>query len=189
VAILTLGGGWGVVASDLCTENGLVVQPLSGSILEKINHWLPPFWSHANPVDLVGGMNTDIHMAITEELLRWEECDAIIHMGIIGRRMMIKSVMESAIAIDKAYDQQFLENSLNSLKAYEQDLVEQTVRIMEKYQKPVIGVYLLTDETTRTVIEIEDQKYKGIAFPSPERAVKSLAKMYQYSQWLKGTKV
>jgi acyl-CoA synthetase (NDP forming) len=189
VGILTLGGGWGVVASDLCTENGLVVQPLSGSIIEKINHWLPPFWSHANPVDLVGGMNTDIHMAITEELLRWEECDAIIHMGIIGRRMMIKSVMESAIAIDKAYDQQFLENSLNSLKAYEQGLVEQTVRIMEKYQKPVIGVYLLTDETTRTVIEIEDQKYKGIAFPSPERAVKSLAKMYQYSQWLKGTKV
>ena len=50
VAILTLGGDGGV-ASDLCTENSLVVQPLSERIIEKFNHWLPLFWSHANPAD------------------------------------------------------------------------------------------------------------------------------------------
>jgi acyl-CoA synthetase (NDP forming) len=188
VAILTLGGGWGVVASDLCTENGLVVQPLSEKIVEKINQWLPPFWSHANPVDLVAEMNTDIHMAITEELLQWEECDAIIHMGIIGRKVMIKSVLESIIAVDKAYDKKYVEDSLEIIKVYEHELVVKTVHIMGKYNKPVIGVYLLTDEMTRTVIEVEDQKYKGVVFPSPERAVKALAKMYQYSQWLKGAK-
>lgn len=48
--------------------------------------------------------------------------------------------------------------------------------------KPVIGVYLLADETTRTVIEIEGQKYKGIVFPSPGRVVKSLSMMFQYAQ-------
>ncbi|MBP1761722.1 MAG: CoA-binding domain protein [Firmicutes bacterium] len=185
VAILTLGGGWGVVASDLCTENSLVVQPLSKEIVEKINHWLPPFWSHANPVDLVAEMNTDIHMAIIEELLQWKECDAIIHMGIIGRRVMIKSVLESTVKVDKKYGPKMVEENLELLKAYEHELVVKTVRIMGKYHKPVIGVYLLTDELTRTVIEIEDQKYKGIVYPSPERAVKALAKMHQYSQWLK----
>ncbi len=56
---------------------------------------------------------------------------------------------------------------------------------MGKYGKPVVGVYLLTDETTRTVVDIEGEKYKGIVFASPERAVKSLAKMHQYAQWLK----
>ncbi len=188
IAILTLGGGWGVVASDLCTENGLVVQPLSEKIIEKINHWLPPFWSHANPVDLVAEMNSDIHMAIADELLQWEECDAIIHMGIIGRKVMVQSVLESTIIVDPAYDNQYKEDSLALLKAFEHDLVVKTVNLMGKYHKPIIGVYLLTDETTHTVIEIENQKYKGIAFPSPERAVKALAKMYQYSQWLKGAK-
>lgn len=188
VAIVTLGGGWGVVASDLCTENGLVVQPLSDRIIEKINHWLPPFWSHANPVDLVAEMNTDIHMAIADELLQWDECDAIIHMGIIGRRIMIQSVLESTIAVDPAYNQQFKDDSLELLKVYEQELVVKTVGIMGKYHKPVIGVYLLTDETTRTVIEVEGEKYKGVVFPSPERAVKALAKMFQYSQWLKRQK-
>ena len=184
VAILTLGGGWGVVASDLCSENGLIVQPLSERIIEKINHWLPPFWSHANPVDLVAEMNTDIHMAIADELLQWDECDAIIHMGIIGRKVMIEGVLNSAITVDTAYDQAFKEDSLELLKAYEHEMVAKTVRIMGKYHKPVIGVYLLTDETTRTVVDIEGEKYKGIVFPSPERAVKALAKMYRYSQWL-----
>jgi len=188
VAILTLGGGWGVVASDLCTENSLVVQPLSKEIVEKINHWLPPFWSHANPIDLVAEMNADIHMAIIERLLQWEECDAIIHMGIIGRRVMIKSVLESTVKVDKKYAPEMVDENLELLKAYEHDLVDKTVRIMGKYHKPVIGVYFLTDDMTRTVIEIEDQKYKGIVYPSPERAVKALAKMHQYSEWLKETK-
>lgn len=188
VAILTLGGGWGVVASDLCTENSLVVQPLSKEIVEKINQWLPPFWSHANPIDLVAEMNADIHMAIIERLLQWEECDAIIHMGIIGRRVMIKSVLESTVKVDKKYAPEMVDENLELLKVYEHDLVDKTVRIMGKYHKPVIGVYFLTDDMTRTVIEIEDQKYKGIVYPSPERAVKALAKMHQYSEWLKETK-
>lgn len=189
VALLTLGGGWGVVASDLCMENGLVVQPLSEQIINKINDWLPPFWSHANPVDLVAEMNTGIHVAIVNELLQWDECDAIIHMGIIGRKVMIKSVLESTITVNKAYDQKYVDDSLELLRVYEQELINKTVQIMEKYNKPVIGVYLLTDETSRTVTEIDGRKYKGVIFPTPERAVKALAKMYNYSQWLKNSTI
>ncbi len=98
---------------------------------------------------------------------------------------MIQSVLESTVAVDKSYDPKMVADNLELLKIYEQGLVEKTVRIMGKYHKPVIGVYLLTDETTRTVIEIEGQKYKGIVFASPERAVKSLSRMYQYSRWQK----
>lgn len=185
VAIITLGGGWGVVASDLCAENGLVVQPLPARIIESINPLLPPFWSHANPVDLVAEMNTDVHMAITEALLQWEECDAIIHMGVIGRKSVAEGVLDSTITVDPAYDQQFKDSSLELLNIFEHELVTKTVNIMSKYHKPVIGVYLLPDESTRTVIDIEGETYKGVVFPSPERAVKSLSKMYQYSKWLK----
>jgi len=189
IGILTLGGGWGVVASDLCIENGLVVQPLSEKIINKINDWLPPFWSHANPVDLVAEMNTGIHLAIVEELLQWDECDAIIHMGIIGRKVMIQSVLESTIAVNKSYDQKYVDGSLKIVKDYEQELINKTVQIMEKYNKPIVGVYLLTDETSRTVMEIDGSKYKGVIFPTPERAVKALAKMYNYSQWLKDSAI
>jgi len=185
VAILTLGGGWGVVASDLCIEKGLVVQPLSEQIINKINDWLPPFWSHANPVDLVAEMSTGIHLAIAEELLKWDECDAIIHMGIIGRKIMVKPVLESTIAIDRTFTQKFVDDNLKLLKTFEDELVNKTVELMERYLKPIIGVYLVADETSRTVNEIDGRKYKGVIFPTPERAVKALAKMYSYSQWLK----
>ena len=62
VGLLTLGGGWGVVASDLCEENGLTVPKLSEEVFSQINKLLPPFWSHANPIDVVGEMNPETSM-------------------------------------------------------------------------------------------------------------------------------
>ena len=186
IGIMTLGGGWGVVASDLCIENGLEVPKLSEDVISRVNKLLPPFWSHANPVDLVAEMNTELHMTILEELLQWDGCDAVIHMGMIGRRIMIKAVLESTIAVDKDYDHKYEEDTLQFLDDFEKLFVERTVRLMEKYDKPVIGVYLLNDDKTRTITEVEGCKYKGVNFITPERAVKALGKMYKYAQWLKG---
>ena len=45
--------------------------------------------------------------------------------------------------------------------------------------------YLLSDDQTRTVTNVNGCKYKGVNFVTPEKAVKALAKMYQYSKWLK----
>lgn len=185
VGIMTLGGGWGVVASDLCVENGLEVPKLSKDVISRINKLLPPFWSHANPIDVVGEMNPETYMTILEELLQWPECDAIIHMGIIGRIIMIKAVLESTIAVNKDYDRKFVEDSLNYLENFERQSVEQTARLMEKYDKPIVGVYLLNDDKSRTITEVEGCKYKGVNFITPERAVKALGKMYKYAQWLK----
>ena len=186
VGLLTLGGGWGVVASDLCEENGLKVPRLSEEVISSINKLLPPFWSHANPIDVVGDMNTETYMKILEELIRSPECDAIIHMGIIGRKLMIKATMESAVAVDKKYDSKFAEDSLRYLETFEKQTIDLTVQLMEKYNKPIIGVYLLNDDKTQMITDVNDYKYKGVNFITPERAVKSLAKMYQYSKWLSG---
>ncbi|MGA3279726.1 MAG: acetate--CoA ligase family protein [Smithella sp.] len=184
VGLLTLGGGWGVVASDLCEENGLKVPRLSEEVISSINKLLPPFWSHANPIDVVGDMNAETYMKILEELIRSPECDAIIHMGIIGRKLMIKATMESAVAVDKKYDSKFAEDSLRYLEAFEKQTIDLTVQLMEKYNKPIIGVYLLNDDKTQMITNVNDYKYKGVNFITPERAVKSLSKMYQYSKWL-----
>ena len=186
VALLTLGGGWGVVASDLCEENGLDVPKLSEEVISKINQLLPPFWSHANPIDVVGDMKTETYMKILEELSQWSGCDAIIHMGLIGRKVMIRSIMESTVAVDKKYDSAFVEGSLKYVESFEKQTVEQTVQLMEKYNKPIIGVYLLSDDKTQTVTDVSGCKYKGINFITPEKAVKALSKMYQYSKWLNG---
>jgi hypothetical protein len=76
---------------------------------------------------------------------------------------------------------------LRYLEDFEQQSIERTVRLMEKYDKPIIGVYLLNDDKSRTITDVDGCKYKGSKlYYSGKRAVKALGKMYQYDQWLKG---
>ena len=58
--------------------------------------------------------------------------------------------------------------------------VEKIVDLMERYQKPVVGVSLLTDEKDKTIYMTEKSEYKGVFFTTPERAVRTLSRMYQY---------
>jgi acetyl coenzyme A synthetase (ADP forming)-like protein len=54
VAIVTNGGGLGVVAADAVREAGLVLEPLDPETRNRLRAVLPATASVANPVDLVG---------------------------------------------------------------------------------------------------------------------------------------
>ncbi|RLB87259.1 MAG: CoA-binding protein, partial [Deltaproteobacteria bacterium] len=184
VAIMTLGGGWGVITTDLCAEYGLEVPDLSEDIIDRLNNILPSFWSHGNPVDIVGEGNPDIPKTCMEELLKWDGCDAVIHLGIHGKRVLANNMIDSVLKTDPNIDEKsaalFKETLLAEEEAYTKYIVEMT----RKYEKPVLGVSLLTDEISRTLYRYDNNPYKGVFFPSPERAVKALAGMCQYNQWL-----
>jgi acyl-CoA synthetase (NDP forming) len=63
--------------------------------------------------------------------------------------------------------------------------IEHTIRMMEKYRKPILGVALLDDQGKQAVTDIDGSKFKGVSFPTPERAVNALAAMVSYGKWLK----
>ena len=186
VAIVTMGGGWGVVTADLCVEYGLEVPDLSSEIISRINQILPPYWSHSNPIDLVGERDPNIPIMVIEELLKWEGCDALIYMGILGHVFFVRWQVNSMRIVEQDYDLAVLENIPRQQAQVEQSFIEHVVKMMEKYEKPVVGVSMLSDETTRTITDIEGSPYKGVSFLTPERAVKALAKMYTYGCWLNG---
>ncbi|MGD9983159.1 MAG: GNAT family N-acetyltransferase, partial [Porticoccaceae bacterium] len=54
VAILTNGGGIGVLATDALIEQGGTLAELAPETLAALNAKLPATWSHGNPVDIVG---------------------------------------------------------------------------------------------------------------------------------------
>ncbi|MEJ2623538.1 MAG: bifunctional acetate--CoA ligase family protein/GNAT family N-acetyltransferase [Pseudolabrys sp.] len=54
LAIVTNGGGAGVLATDRLIEEGGHLADLSPETIAKLNKVLPPTWSHANPVDIIG---------------------------------------------------------------------------------------------------------------------------------------
>jgi len=54
LAIVTNAGGPGVMATDAVIERGGELARLAESTLTRLNGLLPPAWSHANPVDVLG---------------------------------------------------------------------------------------------------------------------------------------
>lgn len=54
LAIVTNGGGLGVMATDRAVDLGMVLAPLAPATLARLDRCLPPQWSHANPIDLLG---------------------------------------------------------------------------------------------------------------------------------------
>jgi acetyltransferase len=54
LAVLTNGGGVGVLAADAVVDAGARLAELSASTLAGLDAVLPRTWSHGNPVDMVG---------------------------------------------------------------------------------------------------------------------------------------
>jgi acyl-CoA synthetase (NDP forming) len=186
-AIMTLGGGWGVVTADLCSEYGLEVPELSSEIVDRLDKLLPSYWSKSNPVDLVGENDIRLPMIAMEELAKWDGCDAVINLGILGRRIMVKNLGDSVLKADPAYSPEFVESMNRALAEFETKYIDHIVMLMERYQKPIIGVSLLTDEKDNTVYRVKGSQYKGVFFETPERAVKAIARMYEYQRFLTKT--
>jgi acetyltransferase len=54
LAILTNGGGPGVLAADAVADKGALLASLSDATRAALDAVLPPTWSHGNPVDVIG---------------------------------------------------------------------------------------------------------------------------------------
>lgn len=184
VAIMTWGGGWGVVTCDLCQSRGLEVPELDPQTIQRIDQILPPYWSRANPVDLVGEADLSIPMSILEELIRWGGCDAVINLGIMGRRLFVERFTGSVSAADQQISPEFLQMARRIISDFEQDFINHSVKLMRDFGKPIIGVSLLTNPEDQTVRRVPGAQHNGIFYETPERAVNALAKIVQYAGYL-----
>ncbi|MEW5864251.1 MAG: bifunctional acetate--CoA ligase family protein/GNAT family N-acetyltransferase [Pseudomonadota bacterium] len=54
LAILTNGGGPGVMAADSAAENGVPLAVLSPATIARLDEKLPAQWSRGNPIDIIG---------------------------------------------------------------------------------------------------------------------------------------
>src|SRR5262249_57934081 len=77
-AILTKGGGIGVLATDAVADHGGRLATLSPATIEKLNELLPATWSHGNPVDILGDAGADRYSGALAVLLEDRELDAVL---------------------------------------------------------------------------------------------------------------
>ncbi|PPC94661.1 MAG: GNAT family N-acetyltransferase [Methylotenera sp.] len=78
LAIVTNGGGPGVIATDIAIDLGLVLATLSENTIEKLNQSLPPIWSHGNPVDIIGDAQADRYQHAVKACLEDPNVDGVL---------------------------------------------------------------------------------------------------------------
>src|SRR6202140_655428 len=69
LAILTNGGGIGVLAVDRLVELGGISAAIGPAVRDKLNAVLPPTWSKSNPVDIVGDADPERYAAALAALM------------------------------------------------------------------------------------------------------------------------
>lgn len=82
LAILTNGGGIGVLAVDRLVELGGVPAEISSSVRAQLDSALPPTWSGDNPVDIGGDADAARYAAALKGLLTDFGNDAILVMNV-----------------------------------------------------------------------------------------------------------
>lgn len=80
LAILTNGGGLGVLATDALIDEGGKLAELAPETLAALDKHLPATWSRANPVDIIGDAPGARYKAAMEALLRDPQSDAVLVM-------------------------------------------------------------------------------------------------------------
>lgn len=81
LAILTNGGGLGVLAADALEEAGGQLANLSETTMAALDAALPPTWSRGNPVDIIGDADGARYERALEPLLQSRDHDAVLVMN------------------------------------------------------------------------------------------------------------
>lgn len=82
LAILTNGGGFGVLAVDSLVDQGYAPAELSAATMQRLNAAMPPLWSHANPVDIIGDADAARFSEALEALIDDPKNDAILVLDV-----------------------------------------------------------------------------------------------------------
>ncbi|MCE3273972.1 MAG: CoA-binding protein [Ramlibacter sp.] len=80
LAIVTNGGGAGVLAADALSLAGGQLAELSDATLRSLDACLPPNWSRGNPVDLIGDAPAPRYVQALEILMAAPEVDGVLFM-------------------------------------------------------------------------------------------------------------
>ena len=80
LAVVTNGGGPGMIAADRAADLGLALAELSARTIDALGQALPGNWSHGNPVDLIGDADAERYRAAVSACLADENVDGVLAM-------------------------------------------------------------------------------------------------------------
>ncbi len=150
VAIITNGGGMGVITADLCVKNGLKIAEFEEKTAKQLSEILPSYASVHNPLDLIGDATAERYAQALEIVSNDKNVGAIIVI------------------------------TLFQLAPLSSEIMDVLAEANAKTEKPMI-VCSSGGEYTKLLLKSFEKQ--GIpAYPTPERAVKALKVLVDYSR-------
>lgn len=78
LAMVTNAGGPGALATDMLVRHEGKLAELSAGTMDKLNTILPPFWSHNNPVDVLGDAKAERYGQAIEAVVQDPNADGVL---------------------------------------------------------------------------------------------------------------
>jgi acetyltransferase len=78
LTIVTNAGGPGVLATDSVISHGGALARLSQGTIDALNQFLPPQWSHNNPIDILGDAGPDRYAKAVEVAVADPDSDGLL---------------------------------------------------------------------------------------------------------------
>lgn len=103
LAILTNGGGLGVLAVDHLSEVDGQLAELSDNTIARLDKVLPAPWSHGNPVDILGDATGARYADALEILLEADDSDAIF---VLNCPTAVADSLDAARAVVRTLEEQ-----------------------------------------------------------------------------------
>jgi acyl-CoA synthetase (NDP forming) len=178
VAVLTVGGGLGVIAADVLKRRGLEVPPLSERTIKKLSSVLSGRWSRGNPVDASGDLSYPCLLPLMED----ENIDAVVIACAVWAAAGFSAFMSTP-----PWERNNLTDLNQLIQAIEEESLRNldvTMELMKRYQKPVILSAWVNSEVKGSELYKKMEGNYLNPYPTPDRAAKALARLVEYSEHL-----
>ena len=173
IGILTNGGGPGVVAAEACEREGLEIAPLTSSTMEKLDAYLPPRWSHGNPIDTAG-------MSLADSPAIFSSLGVLMEDDNIDAILLQVPVALGTKGLSNIFDA----GEIVAFKETEERSLSLLRQWVNEYGKPVVLVNQALEFATDPETSFSLRR-KGIPFyPNPRRAARVLRHLAWYRGYL-----
>lgn len=154
LAMVTNGGGLGVLATDALIDEGGTLSSLSTTTMAELDAALPTTWSRSNPVDIIGDAPGSRYKAAMKALLEDPENDAVLALHC---PVAVADPTEAAEAVVEAVRESESESAKN---------------------KPVFAAWV-----GEHAVEPAWRRFDGAGlphYPTPEQAVRAFMHLVRY---------
>ena len=155
VAVITNGGGFGILAVDALESIGFKLNPPSQELERKLRRILPPYYPVGNPTDLTGDSTPEQFLEVGRIFSESGEYDALFIIPLLGVPAMIPSRTLEALS-----------------------------ELLRSSKVPIVAVAVPTTDEVDSILR-ELKKRGLPIFPTPERAAYALLSLKKYGEALK----